>query len=211
MADSLGDIDSSVVFPKPPTPVLNESLHLPFEASSNVDPPPPYPSRDRRHRIGVARTSRRIARSASDANGAPSILSLDEDPVSPTDQTTESTPLLVPRRRPRTISHSSVTSTNSLAFTVLSLFQTEDDGNTIATDIDSTRPADKTFSRRFRRYMRPLWKATYYKPLFHLLVINFPYALIAFVYLFVGTLVSVALFDNIWSSTIATVHDPSSG
>ena len=50
--------------------------------------------------------------------------------------------------------------------------------------------------RRIRRYFRPLWRSTYYKSLIHLLVINFFYGLVAFVYLFVGTLVSRELQDK---------------
>ena len=48
------------------------------------------------------------------------------------------------------------------------------------------------FSRRaWRRYFRPVTRRVYYMALFHLLVINFPYALAAWVYLFVFTLVSM--------------------
>ena len=43
---------------------------------------------------------------------------------------------------------------------------------------------------RARRYFRPLRVRAYYSALFHLLVLNFPYALLAWVYLFVFTLVS---------------------
>ena len=42
---------------------------------------------------------------------------------------------------------------------------------------------------RLARYFRPLVKRAYYAALFHLLVLNFPYALMAWVYLFVFTLV----------------------
>ena len=48
--------------------------------------------------------------------------------------------------------------------------------------------------RDAKRYFRPLWRKTYYLPLFHLLVINFFYALAAFVYLFVGTLVILSIY-----------------
>jgi hypothetical protein len=40
-----------------------------------------------------------------------------------------------------------------------------------------------------RKYFRPLVRAAYRKAVFHLLVLNFPYALIVWIYLFVGTLV----------------------
>ena len=44
----------------------------------------------------------------------------------------------------------------------------------------------------WRRYFRPLVRMVYYRALFHLLVLNFPYALVAWVYLFIFTLVSRA-------------------
>ncbi|CCM03892.1 uncharacterized protein FIBRA_06043 [Fibroporia radiculosa] len=40
---------------------------------------------------------------------------------------------------------------------------------------------------RWQRYYRPMGKRAYYAALFHLLVVNFPYALLAWVYLFVFT------------------------
>lgn len=43
---------------------------------------------------------------------------------------------------------------------------------------------------RWRRYFRPLTRRAYYSAMFHLLIVNFPYALAAWVYLFVFTLVS---------------------
>ncbi|KAI0784706.1 hypothetical protein C8Q75DRAFT_778470 [Abortiporus biennis] len=41
---------------------------------------------------------------------------------------------------------------------------------------------------RWRKYFRPMGKRAYYSALFHLLLLNFPYALLAWVYLFVFTL-----------------------
>ncbi|KAH9932494.1 uncharacterized protein B0H18DRAFT_985868 [Fomitopsis serialis] len=49
------------------------------------------------------------------------------------------------------------------------------------------RRRDSSWSARWRRYYRPLGKRAYYASLFHLLVLNFPYALLAWVYLFVFT------------------------
>ncbi|KAG2154347.1 uncharacterized protein EDB93DRAFT_1131688 [Suillus bovinus] len=50
------------------------------------------------------------------------------------------------------------------------------------------------FSRRFwSRYFRPMTRRAYHAAVFHLLVINFPYALLAWVYLFVFTLVGTTL------------------
>ncbi|PCH35975.1 hypothetical protein WOLCODRAFT_126472 [Wolfiporia cocos MD-104 SS10] len=40
---------------------------------------------------------------------------------------------------------------------------------------------------KLRKYFRPMGKLAYYSSLFHLLVLNFPYALLAWVYLFVFT------------------------
>ncbi|OCH89070.1 hypothetical protein OBBRIDRAFT_826789 [Obba rivulosa] len=45
-----------------------------------------------------------------------------------------------------------------------------------------------SWKARIRRYFRPLRVRAYYSALFHLLVLNFPYALFAWVYLFVFTL-----------------------
>ncbi|EMD33829.1 hypothetical protein CERSUDRAFT_160119 [Gelatoporia subvermispora B] len=45
-----------------------------------------------------------------------------------------------------------------------------------------------SWKARVRRYFRPLRVRAYYSALFHLLVLNFPYALLAWVYLFVFTL-----------------------
>lgn len=46
---------------------------------------------------------------------------------------------------------------------------------------------------RIRWYFRPLVKKKYWMPALHLIVINFPFALAAWVYLFVGTLVGTTL------------------
>lgn len=45
----------------------------------------------------------------------------------------------------------------------------------------------------WRRYFRPMTKAVYYRSFIHLLFVNFPYALVAWVYLFVLTVVSIKL------------------
>lgn len=56
-------------------------------------------------------------------------------------------------------------------------------------------PSDATDGRsapptgRWRRYFRPMTRRSYYTALSHLLFLNFPYALIAWLYLFVFTLV----------------------
>lgn len=49
---------------------------------------------------------------------------------------------------------------------------------------------DFSCSVGWKRYFVPLRRRVYYRALFHLLVLNFPYALIAWIYLFVFTVVS---------------------
>ncbi|KAI0929811.1 hypothetical protein AcV5_006677 [Taiwanofungus camphoratus] len=44
-----------------------------------------------------------------------------------------------------------------------------------------------SWGQRWRRYFRPLGRRAYYAALFHLLLLNFPYALFAWIYLFVFT------------------------
>ena len=124
-------------------------------------------------------------------------------PFSPSSDGNETTPLLSPRRRTRRLSHSTVVSTHSIAQTVLSLFGSDDadaesynDQIEIADEENGEADTSASTVRRrdAKRYFRPLWRKTYYLPLFHLLVINFFYALAAFVYLFVGTLVILSIY-----------------
>jgi hypothetical protein len=61
----------------------------------------------------------------------------------------------------------------------------------------SRRHHDGFFSKAtFGRYFRPLVQSVYYRPLFHLMVVNFPYALAAWVYLFVFTVVRLTLLSS---------------
>ena len=63
-----------------------------------------------------------------------------------------------------------------------------------ATELSADRISERralSISSRIRRYFRPMARRAYYSSLFHLLVLNFPYALITWVYLFVFTLVSI--------------------
>ncbi|KAI0338283.1 hypothetical protein BDW22DRAFT_805766 [Trametopsis cervina] len=53
---------------------------------------------------------------------------------------------------------------------------------------EQRRQVSVSMAVRWRRYFRPVTRRAYYSALFHLLVINFPYALLAWVYLFVFTL-----------------------
>ncbi|KAH8119430.1 hypothetical protein DFH11DRAFT_1501966 [Phellopilus nigrolimitatus] len=130
----------------------------------------------------------------------PSLFSPSElSPHSPEDGGSETTPLLSPRRRPRTLSHSTAVSTHSIAQTVLSLFQADDvdddEGESFTFGhMDERQNTTANTSRKsVERYFRPLWRGSYYLPLVHLLVVNFLYALLAFVYLFAGTLTGTTL------------------
>jgi hypothetical protein len=110
---------------------------------------------------------------------------------------------------------SSVSAAPSIAQTMISLFQTEPDSDPDCSDhenegrpllpvedhdgarrqglqICGQRRRSSWLSRRaWKRYFRPMTLRTYYAALFHLLVLNFPYALAAWVYLFVFTLVRI--------------------
>ncbi|KAI0270733.1 hypothetical protein BC834DRAFT_922582 [Gloeopeniophorella convolvens] len=210
--------------PQPPIAIIT-----PDSTGPPQDPPPPYPSRDRRHR------RRRTIVEASSA---------DEDVVFPgLPHADETTPLLgvaVPTRRPRAVSLSSANSVSpSLAQTVVSAFRidldsdAEDEGDDEATPRgapagDGTTPDDRLagppgmtrrnargWRTRWRQYFRPMGRRVYWAALFHLLVFNFPYALLAWIYLFVftllGTILLVALplgavlcfFDLLGARTLA--------
>ncbi|KAF7427834.1 hypothetical protein PC9H_007050 [Pleurotus ostreatus] len=135
-------------------------------------------------------------------------------------EASESTPFLSPaspsgRRasRQRAFSHTSVLSTASaapsLAHTLLSLFQPEGDDDSssdLLADVDTSEGrillmSEEAPSRRapllstegLKRYFRPVVKQKYYWSLLHLAVLNFPYALLAWVYLFVFTLTGTTL------------------
>jgi len=190
---TFSDNDASLVpHPKPPTPPPEPSI---TNVQPLVDPPPPYPSPNRRPRAGTNRSTRRIAQISGDGLSITTTNPVENDALSTTDDGTETTPLLSPRRRPRTMSHSTVMSTQSLAQTALSLFQADEDdgGSPLALEETSSQSQTIPSSRRARRYFRVLWKNSYYRSLAHLMFINFPFALAAFVYLFVGTLTGTTL------------------
>lgn len=140
--------------------------------------------------------------------------------VSDDDATTENTPLLstpLLRRRQRTLSLSSTVRSNisgspSFAQTLISAFQPELDSD-IDFSVASPAPDERRHLCRRRevsesttegldhhvgafvrikRYFRPMSRKAYYSAVFHLLVVNFPFALLAWVYLFVFTLVGPA-------------------
>ena len=137
--------------------------------------------------------------------------------LSDDDAATENTPLLstpILRRRQRTLSHSSTVQSNisgspSFAQTLISAFQPELDSDidfSVASPAQderrhlcrrqevsesSTEGLDHHVDAfaRIKRYFRPMSRKAYYSAVFHLLVVNFPFALLAWVYLFVFTLV----------------------
>lgn len=117
--------------------------------------------------------------------------------------------------RPRSYSHTSTVSVApSLAQTVLSLFQPMEESD-LYNDFEgrlllspggqaeddhggvSRRPRSGFFSSAaWGQYFRPMGQKVYYRSLFHLSVINFPYALAAWVYLFVFTVVRALPFSG---------------
>ena len=115
--------------------------------------------------------------------------------------------------RPRSLSLGSILSyasaAPSLAQTFISLFADED---SVDSECDYPPPlpshsqplhlqrlssldheGERGRRSAWRRYFRPMVRRVYWMALFHLVVLNFPYALAAWVFLFVFTLVSVFL------------------
>jgi hypothetical protein len=188
--------------PQPPVTLISDRTPL----SVPQEPPPPYPSRERRHR-------RR--RTAVESSGGDSDDHAFLGTAHPPPHPDESTPLLgvssPTTRRPRTMSLSSAASISpSLAQTVVSAFRMDLDSDgedeeesshdrpavgTLPDDHLSHAPAltrhrARGWRTRWRHYFRPIGRRAYWSALLHLLVINFPYALLAWLYLFVFTLVS---------------------
>lgn len=187
--------------PQPSVTLISDEtpLNVPQE------PPPPYPSRERRHR------RRRTAAEGSSADSDdPTFLGTAHPPPHP-DETTPLLGVRPPTRRRRTMSLSSAASISpSLAQTVVSAFRMDldsdgEDGEetphdrlavgTLPDDHLSHAPAltrhrPRSWRTRWRNYFRPMGRGAYWSALLHLLVINFPYALLAWIYLFVFTLVS---------------------
>ena len=145
----------------------------------------------------------------------PSGLDISDDDTATENTPLLSTPLL--RRRQRTVSHSSTVRSNisgspSFAQTLIFAFQPELDSDidlNIASPAQderrhlcrrrevsepSTEGLDQHAERlsawaRIKRYFRPMGRKSYYSAVFHLLVVNFPFALLAWLYLFIFTLV----------------------
>ncbi|KAG6872928.1 hypothetical protein C0995_005186 [Termitomyces sp. Mi166 len=106
--------------------------------------------------------------------------------------------------RPRSFSHGSATSVApSLAQTMISMFRTEDHEDDMVCGVgavylplsgeDEQDQQSRTQMGAWRRYFRPLTSKAYYSSLFHLVAINFPYALAAWIYLFVFTVAGTTL------------------
>jgi len=217
------------------------SVDVPDASESAIaDPPPPYPDPHRRHRTSlrssraatvVGRTHHLEVPSEHGAQGS-SFSEEDDD-----GEANENTPFLNPNRtrhpthnqrheRQRSFSQGSTTSVApSLAQTVLSFFQADEDGvecefrgdcadglghryHTLQGGVNLDEPGSDHTSSTTRssefgccsrsawgRYFRPLTRKVYHKALFHLFVINFPYALAAWTYLFVFTVVSPIHFS----------------
>ena len=125
---------------------------------------------------------------------------------------TETTPFLSPSNsptstsrqvggRPRSYSHgSTMSAAPSLARTVLSLFVPED-GSLFGDEVhlsSVSHPEGHVVAEHPRRdtgfswkaYFRPMIRAVYWRSLLHIALLNFPFALAAWVYLFVFTVVS---------------------
>lgn len=145
--------------------------------------------------------------------------SVSEDEIATENTPLLSTPLL--RRRQRTVSHSStvrstISGSPSFAQTLISAFQPGLDSD-IDLNIDSPLQDERRHICRRRevsestvegsdqhgeslglwawikRYFRPMSRKAYYSAVFHLMVLNFPFALLAWVYLFVFTLTGTTL------------------
>ena len=186
----------------------------PLEACDVVitDPPPPYPSRERRARTvrSSRRRSGRVQTSDADHDSARIPSYVDNDNPR---ESNETTPLIsvsgshTVSGRPRSYSHTStISSAPSFAHTVFSLFQVETDDAIQLDDgledrqlllsgddngsLQSSHSTAFFSSAAWKRYFRPLTRKSYYAPLFHLMVVNFPYTLAAWVYLFIFTVVS---------------------
>ncbi|KAG7442636.1 uncharacterized protein BT62DRAFT_922564 [Guyanagaster necrorhizus] len=150
--------------------ISDVSLESEMTASMMNDPPPPYPSRSRR--IRGSRRSRRSNQPTDSAAPSPELPN-------------ETTPFLT---RPRSLSHVSLLS--SISGSPLS-------GQTMVTMFDGADQHNQddgcALPQAPSSYFRPLKKKVYYMSLFHLAVINFPYTLLTWIFLFVFTLLGTTL------------------
>ncbi|KAJ6456483.1 hypothetical protein C8R45DRAFT_880816, partial [Mycena sanguinolenta] len=192
---------------------------IPQPAENELDPPPPYPHgrRSRRSNRRQIQTSlhSQIASTESHSDQEALVSPHPGSSLEEGDQdATETTPFLPGRRvvtRPRSESHpsvfSSVSVAPSLAQTVASLFRVYDDDDLVGPDAGDdgllisagelpdvhTRPERFWSIRSWRRYFRPLAQKVYYRSLFHLYVVNFPFALAAFLFAVVFTVTGTTL------------------
>ena len=241
-AQALQDQDIETL---PPPPAVNEICD-----NIITDPPPPYPSGrprrtrgSRRHQDHLQPIHTQISSSGSysdneqgteghTTSSGPS--TEEEDGEGAPFLTTNSGHLRNPaqrRTRPRSVSHAStVSAAPSLAHTILSLFEQEDDEDDArgpihlpedslgeghmqsfteehdGMSLDLSRRSEHGFwsVAGWKRYFAPMGRAPFYRSLVHLLLINFPYGLAAWVYLFVLTVVSCSYRCN----TIAEPEGP---
>ncbi|KAJ7121962.1 hypothetical protein C8R43DRAFT_1032683 [Mycena crocata] len=204
----------------PPEPLDPATPPSPSREEIN-DPPPPYPSRGRRSRRPNRRqiqTSLHGQISSTDSHSDYEAL-ISPHPTTSLDggdqEATETTPFLPGRRvagRPRSESHpsvfSSVSVAPSLAQTVASIFRPDDDDDEFGSEAVPedgllfsagelpdihTRPESFWSRRAWRRYFRPVARKVYYRSLFHLYVVNFPFALAAFLFSVVFTVTGTTL------------------
>lgn len=200
---------------KPPSPepmhrenYVAEALADDDDDIASTDPPPPYPNsslRGSRRSRGTLRSSRRTNyQTATITQQTPSEVgqAVETSPVvesSPFGDS-ETSPLLPTsannNNRRRATSHSSTThsighSVITSSRNVISLFQTDPDPASADAETHSSQYIP--FFIRIQRYFRPLVKRAYYSAIFHLLFINFPFELFAWIYLFVGTLTGTTL------------------
>ncbi|KAF7288998.1 hypothetical protein MIND_01416600 [Mycena indigotica] len=171
----------------PPTGSGVEELPPPPLSPLPSDPPPPYPRRTRhsgRHHDHTH--TQTVSVESDDDNEATPFLSHHHGPR-------QNGP-----GRPR--SNSAVSVAPSLAQTIASIFHIDDDEG----DGDCRLPEDAESGMvvqqdpqqtdfAWRRYFRPLTRSVYYQALFHLYVVNFPFALAAFLFAFVLTVTGTTL------------------
>ncbi|KAF7326128.1 hypothetical protein MKEN_00464300 [Mycena kentingensis (nom. inval.)] len=174
--------------PCPPSPDIN-------------DPPPPYPTPGRRTRRSGRRQNSAHAQISSTESEHESYPPEAEDADGLRED--EGAPFLR-RGRPRSGSHLSATPSvaPSLAQTIASIFHLDDDegdGDCRLPEGDEEEGAalhvELSEPRRWswRRYFRPMTRRIYYRALFHLYIVNFPFALAAFLSAFVLTVTGTTL------------------
>ncbi|CAE7120089.1 unnamed protein product [Rhizoctonia solani] len=145
--------------------VANGENSVLISVPTPVGPPPPYSEEPRRRTTVVSR---------------------DSDDEDEDDNAEEGTPLLRdhPRRRSRAASYSTMASYTGVDFIGLLL------GTQPSTTADHV---PRSFRERRARYFVPLGRRVYWRSLAHLAVINFPFALAAWVLLFCGVVLGTTL------------------